>query len=215
MKQLFFLAIAVAIALNACKSGDSKTSQTISKNTTNKNLDSVFAKYYEDRLRLFPLEATGNGDSRYNDLLPIDFTDSYRATLNDFFSSNFNAVTKIEREGLSDQQKTYYDIFKREMEMSIEGLGNRDNLIPFQQFRGLTLTMGQLGSGEGNQPFKTAKDYDDWLKRITAFGNWADSAIVYFNKGMASGYVLPKTLVTKIIPQMDAMVTTDATKSIL
>jgi len=207
MKQLFFLAMVAALALNACKTGSNKDTAK-----TNPALDSVFAKYYDDRLKLFPLEATATGDTRYNDLLSIDFTDSYHATLSYFFTSNLNAISKIDRESLSDQQKTYYDIFKREMEMSIEGLTYHDNYIPINQFWGLTLTMGQLGSGEGNQPFKTVKDYDDWLKRITAFGPWADSAIVYFRKGIATNYVLPKSLVIKIIPQMDAMVTADATR---
>jgi uncharacterized protein (DUF885 family) len=117
------------------------------------------------------------------------------------------------RESLSDNDKISYDIFKREMEMSLEGLNFQDNYIPFQQFWGLPLTMGQLGSGTGNQPFKTVKDYDDWLSRATKFSTWADSAIAYFRKGIATNYVLPKTLVVKMIPQMEAMQTADATKS--
>ncbi len=47
----------------------------------------------------------------------------------------------------------------------------------------------QWVSGEaesGNQPFKTVKDYDDWIKRASVFGSWADSAIVYFQKGNRS-----------------------------
>ena len=34
--------------------------------------------FYEDGLKLSPLGATAAGDSRYNDLLPAEFTDSYR-----------------------------------------------------------------------------------------------------------------------------------------
>jgi uncharacterized protein (DUF885 family) len=62
-----------------------------------------------------------------------------------------------------------------------------------------------LGSGEGNQPFKTVKDYDDWLARASKFPAWADSSIVYFKKGIAANWVLPKTLVIKMLPQMEAM----------
>ena len=50
--------------------------------------------------------------------------------------------------------------------------------------------------------------------RATAFSVWADSAIVYFRKGIAEGIVLPKALVEKMIPQMNSFVTTDATKSL-
>ena len=51
-------------------------------------------------------------------------------------------------------------------------------------------------------------------KEQAAFSAWTDSAIVYFKKGIESNYVLPATLVKKMIPQMEAMVVTDATKSL-
>ena len=74
--------------------------------------------------------------------------------------------------------------------------------------------MGQLGRGEGIQPFKTEKDYKDWLARLGRFPGWSDSAIVYFRKAMASGCVLPVQLVQKMLPQMRAMETADPGKSI-
>ena len=74
--------------------------------------------------------------------------------------------------------------------------------------------IGQFGSGTGAQPFKTVKNYDDWLKRVTAFSVWSDTAIGNFKKGMASGIVFPKLLVEKMIPQMQSMVVTDPKKSL-
>src|SRR5690606_8547391 len=87
-------------------------------------------------------------------------------------------------------------------------------MIPFQQFWGLPLMMGQLGSGSSFQPFKTPKDYDDWISRMKAFSVWTDSAIGNFRQGMAVGYVLPKVLVEKIIPQMERMLVSDPAKSL-
>ncbi len=199
----------VAIVLTSCKL--SNNNQT---NEDNKELNALFDKYYEDRMKLFPLEATANGDPRYNNLLPLDFTDSYRDTLKNFFNRYRVYVTKYDREALNENDKISFDIFRREMEISIEGLNFHENYTPFQQFWGLPLTMGQLGSGTGNQPFKTVKDYDDWLSRASRFSIWTDSSIAYFRKGIAANYVLPKALVEKMIPQMEAMQTTDATKSL-
>ena len=105
-------------------------------------------------------------------------------------------------------EMSYQNIaFKREMEMNIEGFGFHDNYIPSNQFTGLPLSLAQMGSGEGMQPFKTVKDYDNWIKRATAFSVWTDSAIVYFKKGIAAGFVLPKSLVIKMVPQMQGMIT--------
>ena len=50
----------------------------------NRQLSAVLNDYYEYRARLIPLEATQNGDNRYNDILPVDFTDTYLDTLRIF-----------------------------------------------------------------------------------------------------------------------------------
>ncbi len=192
-------------------------SQTNTKNINivgNKELNTLLDTYYEERLQLFPIEATAIGDIRYNDLLPLDITESYRDTLKEFFTRYLSEIKRYNRSSLNENDRISYDIFKREMEINIEGFKFHDNYIPFQQFWGLPISMGQYGSGESIQPFNTVKDYEDWLSRATKFSAWADTAIAYFRKGMNSNYVLPKSLVVKMLPQMQAMQTNDVTQSI-
>ena len=208
MKESIIIAFAV-MCLTACK-----LSNTNPGKEDNKELSTLFNNYYEDRLKLFPLEATAIGDKRYNNLLPVDFTNGYRDTLKDFFNRYLIYVSKYDRENLNNQDKISFDDFKREMQINLEGLNYPENYIPFQQFWGLPLTMGQLGSGDGNQPFKTMKDYDDWLARASKFSPWTDSAIEYFKKGIAANYVLPKVLVVKMIPEMEAMEVKEDTASL-
>jgi len=208
MYKTFLLLFAVT-AIVSCKSSNNGADKE-----DNKELSAVFNNYYEDRLKLFPLEATAIGDTRYNDLLPIDFTDAYRKQLKDFYNQYLAELNKYQRENLSEKDQLSYDDFKREMQISLEGLTYPENYIPFQQFWGLPLTMGQLGSGSGNQPFKSVKDYDDWLSRASMFPAWADSSIVYFRKGIAANYVLPKALVVKMIPEMEAMQVKEDTASL-
>jgi uncharacterized protein (DUF885 family) len=119
-------------------------------------------------------------------------------------------LKKIDRDELNDNDKLSYDIFKYTLDMNIEGFKFHDNYIPFNQFWALPISMGQFGSGESAQPFKTVTDYDNWIKRVTAFGVWADSSIVYMRKGMAANFVLPKSLVVKMIPQCTVLVTDSA-----
>jgi uncharacterized protein (DUF885 family) len=181
----------------------------------NKQLSVLFNNYYESRARLFPIEATQNGDNRYNDMLPVDFTDSYLDTLRSFYSGFLNGIDSFNRDQLNKNDQISYDIFKREMEISLEGVNLHFSVnpvlmpnlqyMPFNQFEGIPLYLGQMGSGTGIQPFKTVADYDNWMKRAGGFGAWADSAIVYFRKGMSNGYLLPRCLVIKMIPQMQAM----------
>jgi len=213
MKKIIF-SLVLAVSIYACSNSNTPVTNSEIKIDGNKELATLFNNYYEERLSLFPIDAMATGDNRYNDKLYADFTDSYRAKLNEFYSRNLDLVSKYNRDSLNDNDQVSFDIFKREMEMSIEGLTFHDNYIPTQQFWGMPITMGLLGNGEGNQPFKTVKDYDNWIARAKQFTVWTDSAIVYFKKGIAADYMLPKVLVEKMLPQMSDIQNTDATKSI-
>jgi len=190
----------------------------------NEPLKEVLHTFYNDRLQYFPIEATQNGDTRFNDQLAIDFTDSYLDTLRGFYRNYLGKINGFERDKLNKNDQVSYDIFKREMEMSLEGIDlhlaintvTMPNVqyMPFNQMEGIPLFLGQMGSGTGIQPFKTVSDYDKWIKRAGKFSVWVDSAIVYFRKGLLNGYILPRPLVLKMIPQMDSMVTSDPTKSL-
>ncbi|MBS1917968.1 MAG: DUF885 domain-containing protein [Bacteroidetes bacterium] len=208
MFRIYFVAVIILVALSCTQVQKTK------EPTDNKDIATLLNNYYEDRLKLEPLEATAIGDTRYNDLLPVDFTESYEDSMKVFFSHYLDGIKKIDSGALDENDQISYAIFKREMQMDLEELTFHENYIPFNQFYSLPLTLGQFGSGEGAQPFKTLKDYRDWEKRAAAFSAWADSAIVYFKKGMAENYVLPKSLVVKIIPQMEAMVTSGAEKNL-
>jgi uncharacterized protein (DUF885 family) len=180
----------------------------------NKELAELFKTFNEDSYKLFPLQATQNGDLRYNDQLPVTFTDSYSAKLKEYYTQYLNSLKKFDRNALSGNDKLSYDVFKYNMEMGLEGLTLKLNRMPFNQFYALELTMGQLGSGTGAQPFKTVKDYDNWLSRAKKYVAWSDSNIVYFRKGIAEDIVLPKALVAKMIPQLKALQAEDPAKSV-
>jgi len=217
MPKLFFLLLLVSFC--SCK-----LSNTNPTNEPNKELSALFENYWAERMQLIPIESTQNSDTTNNDKLYADFTDSYRAKLKDFFGRFLTLVKKYDRENLDAADQVSYDIFTREMQLNIDaiGLGYFGNTVlypdhqymPFSQFEGIPISLGQLGSGDGSQPFKTARDYNNWLARAAAFPAWADSAIVYFRKGMAANIVLPASLVTKMIPQMDAMVVSDISTSL-
>ncbi|MRS62249.1 DUF885 domain-containing protein [Larkinella terrae] len=209
MKKILLTAFVMA-SLMACNSNNNGQENTASNTDFAKTVDD----YYEERLKLFPIEATYQGDNRYNDQLPNSNSQEFLDRTKNFYAESLKKLTAFDREKLPDQDKISYDILKRELELQLEQFTYHLEYVPFSQFEGLTLTFGQLGSGAGAQPFKTVKDYDDWLKRVSAFTVWGDSAIANFRKGMAVGIVWPKSLVVKMIPQMTDLVVTDATKSL-
>ncbi|QDA61223.1 DUF885 domain-containing protein [Hymenobacter jejuensis] len=214
MKKLA-LAGLLACTLAGCnQQTKTESGGATSATASTKDLASLFDSYWEKNNKLFPLDATTQGDNRYNDQLPNDQTKAFRDTLRNFYESYQTKLKSYDRNSLSDNDKVSYDIFQYEMESRLAGLKLNMWMMPFQQFWGLPITLGQYGSGEGIQPFKNAKDYDNWLGRVKSFPVWGDSAIANFRKGMAAGVVLPRALVVKMIPQMEALVVADPTKSL-
>ncbi|MCP9746627.1 DUF885 family protein [Lacihabitans sp. CS3-21] len=188
----FFIVALFSLSIFGCKNEPKENSQ----------LKTLFEQYYEERLQFFPLEATSQGDDRFNDKLPIDISESFRKNLLGFYTRYVNELDKIEIKNLSEDELIQYNTLRFSVNAEIEGLSFPTHLIPFNQFTGLPLTFAQLGSGEASQPFKTIQDYDNWLKRIDQFVVWADTAVANFDKGIASDFVLPNSLVIKMIPQM-------------
>lgn len=185
------------------------------KNAAQKNpqLDKIISEYYEDQLKLSPISATFNGDNRYNDLLNIDFTDSHRALVKSILEKYQKSLQEIDRKSLHTNDQLTYDLIERDVNLGLEGLSFPENLIPLNQFYGFHLTFAQLGSGSVIQPFVTVKDYENWSKRMLKGAAYLDSSVVYFRKGMAAGHVLPKALIVKIIPQLDAFNVKDVKES--
>lgn len=209
MKKILSVALLMATLMN-CQSNQSEKTAT----TSNPDFATVLDNYYEQRLKLFPVEATQQGDNRYNDRFPNDISQAFLEETKTFYTGTLEKLNTFDREKLSDEDKISYDILKREMALQLEQYPFHQEEMPFNQFTGNTLAFGQLGSGEGAQPFKTVKDYDDWLKRVSAFAVWGDTAIAAFRQGMATNRILPKSLVVKMIPQMTDLVVTDPTKSL-
>jgi uncharacterized protein (DUF885 family) len=174
------------------------------------DFNKLTANYFDEKNALNPLDATLNGQNKYNDQLVFEMTDSYRAKKKSFFEKYLSELQNVDTLNLSDEEKNSYDIIKWEAEVGIQILNQNANLTPIQQFDGTHLTMGQFASGESAQPFKTEKDYKNFLKRMDLYSVWLDSAMVYMKKGMDQNVVLPKALSEKVLQQFNNMITEKA-----
>jgi uncharacterized protein (DUF885 family) len=203
MKHFFRAAafIAAFCIAAACHQNSRQNTATNSKQSP----DSLYAQYWEERQQLFPLDATASGDYRYNDRMTITIAPSFRDSLRRFYGKYLSAISAVDTSGLKGEDMISYRLFRYEMEMGLEGLKYPSHYLPINQFWSPTLDLAVLGSGAGNQPFKTLKDYENFLTRLSVFPAWADTAIANMREGMSKGWVLPKALVVKVLPQLKAM----------
>ncbi len=167
------------------------------------SIDSIAADYYEQYLKLYPLEATAQGDPRYNDQLPINISEEFIEGELSFYQSVLEQMKQIPYDDLEADKKVIYDVLHFTLNDKIERYTFHPEYIPFTQFSGLPLDFPLLGSGMGSQPFKSEKDYDDWLQRMNKFPEWMDAAVRNFRAGMENNSVLPQSLVIKMVQQMN------------
>lgn len=189
------------------------TETNSNRNEKSKELHDLFDAYWHKRMQLLPLESTAIGDTQYNNLMPVTISETYRDTLKAFYNDYLSKCEKLS-ETLSVEDQISKELFEYELKINLEAFKYKSHLIPVNQFWSFTLEFPQLGSGSGNQPFKTPRDYQNFLERLQKFPAYIDHVISNMKQGALSGYVLPKILAVKMIPQIKQVLTTDATTNI-
>ena len=209
------LALAVAFAIGATVAGCATTpapaaaaTETAGEAATDKaaRLEALYAEYWEALLELNPLQATFQGDPRYNDRLPNFLSEDYRDRSEAFTRDWLQRIEAVGPAGLEGQALLSYEIFVRDARNALEGTRFPGWMQPLNQFYNFASTAVQLGSGTSAQPFKTVDDYDDWRKRASQVPVIFDQAIANMRIGMREGVVQPTALMEKVLPQLDAII---------
>jgi uncharacterized protein (DUF885 family) len=177
-------------------------------------LRALFEAYWQESLALDPLTATFLGDHRYDDRLPNDLGQPHIAQELSLERRFRRDVALIDAKLLGPEDRLSQEVFLRDRDLAIEGFRYEPELLPFNQFRGLPQLMAQLGSGNGAEPFRNVRDYENWLKRIDGFAVWVDQAIANMRRGAAKRVVQPKVLMERVLPQLTELVAADPTKSV-
>lgn len=178
-------------------------SKKIEQTSNVASFDEMLENYHQEGLKLNPLNATFAGDDRYNDLLLNDITSAHAEIEKAYYQKYLQALQGFKLSELDNEQKISYEVLKWECEINLAAHSFPANLMPVDQFWSTQLMIGQLASGASAQPFRNKVDYDNWLKRLGVFVNWSDSAVLNMNLGIQNGVVLPKSLIKKVIPQLE------------
>lgn len=176
-------------------------------------LDQLYADFWEANLRMNPMQATQVGDPRYNHLLPDMGSAEVRAQQQAFATEWLGKAEAIGSAGLEGQALLSYALFVRNLKDDLEQFSYPRHLLPLNQFYSFANQFAILGSGTNAQPFKTVKDYDDWLQRARRIPVVFDTAIANMREGMAAGLVQPRVLMEKVLPQLDQHIVDDVTRS--
>ena len=167
-------------------------------------LETLFATYFEEYLRLNPHVAQAIGDTRYQHVFFDDLDPEYRAQSKTLAQDSLQRATSISARSLSPREQVARELFLYLQERKLAELDSIEHLLPVNQFYSQAIRFAQLGSGEGNHPFHTETDYRDFISQSRGFSKWADRAIAAMKAGMSKGVVLPQILVERTLPQLAA-----------
>jgi uncharacterized protein (DUF885 family) len=181
--------------------------------TADQQLNTLVEAYWDKYLELNPLQATLNGDYRFNNRLENDISPAYLADSRALEGEYLKKLGEIKVDQLGPESRITYDIFRRDRSENLEGFTYQFELLPVSQFFNRMTLFAQLSS-TGLHPFRNVKDYDDWLSRVHDYVAWTDQAIVNMRAGVNKDIVQPRVLMERVLPQLAALTGGDPKQSV-
>jgi prolyl oligopeptidase len=197
MRLLRAIVISVALGLPGAVFGDSAD-----------DFNALLDEAWEWDLENFPMFASQLGDLRYNDRWQdhsIEAIETRRAEIREFLKR----VYAIDQSALSESDQLNRELFRRSMQIEVDGMAFNGHLMPFDHQGGVQ----NLDSMANYLSFTSVKDYEDWLARMGKLGEVVDQTIKLAERGRKAGYMPPKVLMERIPGQLAAQLVDEAEAS--
>lgn len=219
-KKHLALAVSFSLGLVACNQPNPEQMQkvnevsVITKVSESEKANALFQAYFDESMQMNPIYATYVGINVYNDRFSPAINQANLGLSLAFEEKYLAKIKAIDVSALSGQDLLSYEIFLRDREIAIKGAQYPGHLIPIHQMGGAHSYFASLGSGKSAQPFNTLVDYRNFMSRAKGFATYMDSAIVAMKEGIEKSIVLPKPLIQKVLPQLQAHMLEDVTQSV-
>ncbi|MEN1678849.1 MAG: DUF885 domain-containing protein [Planctomycetota bacterium] len=179
--------------------------------TPAEELNALIAKAWEFRMQEYPQFATRTGDHRFNDkLASVSLADAERRNQAD--QGFLDRLAAIDADALAGQDRVNYKLFERELRDGIAEYGFNDHLVAISNRSGFHISFPDLPK---LTPLATTKDFENYLARLRAFGDYADGNIALLREGVRTGYTLPAVILEGWEDSVDAHIVDDPTESVL
>ncbi|HEU4534032.1 MAG TPA: DUF885 domain-containing protein, partial [Polyangiaceae bacterium] len=163
----------------------------------------------EWRLRESPELATYTGDRRYNDRLS-DGSDAALEARKAYARALLARLDALDPRRLDEAERLNHALLRRETAIDVEGQRFPEELMPLTQFGGPHTELASLAEA---MPKDSARDYEDFLKRVAATPARVEHAIARLRKGLAAGVTPPKVTLRTVGAQIKAQAPDDPRKS--
>ena len=147
-----------------------------------------------------PEWATRLVDNRFNDKLN-DASFEMILERQDDSRTLLQKVELIDRSDLDKEDQLNYDLYINRIKQSIEGHGFQSYLMPINQMGGIQIGFAGISS---YMPFKSKKDYNNYLSRLKAFPEKVSQTIDLMIRGSDSGWLPPKVVLSAVPEQISS-----------
>jgi uncharacterized protein (DUF885 family) len=150
-------------------------------------------------------------DALDRQLTPI--TKAYRAERIAFAKRTLEALAKIDRTKLDDQQRTTAELIDWHMQDMIAGEPFEDHRFIFQQMGGLHVRVVQFLSQI--HPIRTQRDAENYLARLGQVAAQIDEGIAQARDAATRGFLMPDFITQSSIGQFDRFLADEPAKNVL
>jgi len=159
---------------------------------------------WEWQLNEHPVFASRLGDRRRNDQWQDLSLDAFERRHEDerAFLRRLRAIDSAQ---LTADDQLNYDLFRRELENSIDAHQYKSYLMPISQRGGVQ----SLESTAETVRLANVGDYEDWLARMAGVDNMIDQTMALQEEGRKTGYMPPKVLMERIPDQIGSQLVED------
>ena len=201
--------LAVAIGLSTLLSGAAQVDAASA-------LTRLLTDYRDAEARLRPSASMPLTDRRYLDRYDDDLTAAYIEDRRKINSDVRTRLSAIDRTTLKNQDRLSYDIFDwslKDDETELKpGIADRFQLLPINHFNGAQITFAREAQQSGS--YGRARDYDTSIRRMLGFSRWIDQAIANMREGIRQNVTQPRSIVERMIGQIDAIAGGDPESSV-
>lgn len=180
----------------------------VSADTAQQPFHLLLERYWAALLRLDPALALTVGDYSHEELFNDSLEDSWRERMLAMLREYSAALATYDPAKLGADDRVSYDFLRYRLDRDLGFYGSPlfelARKLPIDQFQGLHIGYAAEAAGSGTYPFKSVSDYDKALVRADNYARWTDDVIARLREGVATGVVLPKFIVERMLPQLHA-----------
>ena len=202
------LATLAAAVLTALLTLADAAAATAARSPAAERLYALFDSTWQKELAENPVMATYVGDTRYNDRW-TDMSAAGIARRHQHDRDTLAALRAIPRDQLTPAEQLDRDLFEREYEQRLATHAFKPWLYQIDHQGGIQT----LSETAEILPFRTVKDYEDWIDRLRGVGPLVDQHIALLDEAVREGRTQPRAIMERLPPQLALQVVDSPEKS--